>query len=243
MFGLNPEGLQPRPPVRGSPRPSAPRRRPSSVKASTWTPHLPLRKRYRRRQRFWSDATTPGSTVFGNVLDLTGGGDAYVKRVSQEGGADSGYALLRIETADGVDLCFASYRPGRNAAGGLETDALQALVQMDGTAPRTLYLGGGTLLKTGDAVLERSEEGLAYVEKAPDGGYIVGNPSPTAATVTVKLAALHGLAAFDLDDEGKPRGGANADVAASREVSIRLEAAARVEFLYRGKVGQESLSH
>jgi hypothetical protein len=145
--------------------------------------------------------------------------------------------LLRIETADGVDLCFASYRPGRKAAGGLETDALQALVQMDGTAPRTLYLGGGTLLKTGDAVLERSEEGWAYVEKAPDGGYIVGNPSPTAATVTVKLAA------FDLDDEGKPRGSANADVAASGEVSIRLEAAARVEFLYRGKVGQELLSH
>lgn len=182
------------------------------------------------------------STIFGNVLDLSGGGDAYVKRVSQEGGADSGYALLRVETADGVDLCFASYRPGRQAAGGLETDALQALVQTDGSAPRTLYLGGGTLLKIGDAALERSEEGLAYVEKAADDGYIVGNPSPTAATVTVKLAALHGLAAFDLDDEGKARGSANANVAASGEVSIWLKAGAKVEFLSRGKPGQESLS-
>ena len=125
------------------------------------------------------------STIFGNVLDLSG--DGYVKSVTQEGGVDSGFGLLRIETANGADLCFASYRPGKHTAGGLETDALQALVEMDGPHPHAAYLGGGTVLKFGDLSLERSEAGLAYVEKASDGGYILGNPSPAPATVTVKF--------------------------------------------------------
>lgn len=69
-----------------------------------------------------------GSTIFGNVLDLSDKPDGYVKSVTQSGGFDAGFAALRIETADGRDLCFASYRPGEFATDGFETDALQAFV-------------------------------------------------------------------------------------------------------------------
>jgi Heparinase II/III-like protein/Alginate lyase len=175
------------------------------------------------------------STIFGNVLDLSG--DGYVKSVTQEGGIDSGFGLLRIETANGADLCFASYRPGRQTVGGLETDALQALVQMDRSHPRALYLGGGTVLKFGDWSLERSEAGLAYVEKASDGGYIVGNPSPVPATVTVKFAALDGLDAFDLDDQGRPAGKVDVQTGSPDGITIHLNASTRIEFLRSGKTG------
>ena len=72
------------------------------------------------------------STVFGNVLDFSGAKDGLVRTVTQEGGVDQGFALLRIATADGDDLCSASYQPGVHSAAGLETDALQALVRMKG---------------------------------------------------------------------------------------------------------------
>jgi Heparinase II/III-like protein/Alginate lyase len=169
------------------------------------------------------------STIFGNVLDLSGEG--YVKSVTQEGGIDTGFGLLSIETANGADLCFASYRPGRHTAGGLETDALQALVQMDGSHPHAVYLGGGTVLKFADLSLERSEAGLAYVEKASDGGYIVGNPSPAPATITVKFAALDGLDAFDLDDQGRPTGKVDVKAVTTDGITIHLNASTRIEFV------------
>ncbi len=151
--------------------------------------------------------------------------------MKQEGGIDSGFGLLTVETANGADLCFASYRSGTHTAGGLETDALQALVQMDGSHPRAAYLGGGTVLKFGDLSLERSEVGLAYVEKSSDGGYILGNPSPAPATITVKLSELDGLDAFDLDDQGRPAGKVDVKAVTTDGITIHLNASTRIEFV------------
>ena len=169
------------------------------------------------------------STIFGNVLDLSDAG--YVKTVTQEGGIDSGFGLLHIETVNGADLCFASYRPGVYRAAGLETDALQAFVQTKGKEPDAFYLGGGTTLKYGDAFIKRSEIGLAYVEKESNGGYIIGNPSPTKATVTVKLEALKDLEVFNVDDRSVVADRADVTNVAFGEFTIQLDGAAKIEFL------------
>jgi hypothetical protein len=129
-------------------------------------------------------------TIFSNALDLSGDKDGYIKSVTQEGSLDAGYGLLKLQTVKGTDLCFAAYRPGTYRAGGLETDAVQAMVMMGGQNVQALYLGGGTSLKVAGAIIARSEPGLAYVEKLADGTYMVGNPSPTDATVTVTLPGV-----------------------------------------------------
>ncbi len=173
--------------------------------------------------------------MFGNVLDFSGASDGFVRTVAEEGGVDQGFALLRIATADGADLCSVSYQPGVHTAAGLETDARQALVRMKGSQPRALYLGGGTLLKVGDATLRRSEEGLAYVEQTSSGEFIIGNPSASGATVTVKFGALKGLEAFKIDDEGKPDGKAGAAANGGGEIAVRLEAGSRIGLFPPGK--------
>ena len=175
------------------------------------------------------------ATVFGNVLDVSGGRTGFVKAVRQLGGQDQGFGLLSVETTDGADLCFASYRSGVHSAAGLETDALQALVEMKGSSPRAIYLGGGTIVKVGDAALQRSEEGLASIEADDGGGYVVSNPSPKPATVTVSLKALEGLEAHDLDDEGKPKGKADVVVQGAGVFALRLDAGARVGFFPPGE--------
>jgi hypothetical protein len=142
------------------------------------------------------------STIYGNALDFSGSKDGFVKDVAQEGSLDVGYGLLKITTTAGTDLCFAAYRPGTYKAAGLETDALQAFVQMNGPNAETLYLAGGKSLKAGAASITRSESGLAYVEKVADGKYVVGNPSPSKATVTVNLPGLGGQKSFNLDAGG-----------------------------------------
>ena len=143
------------------------------------------------------------STLYGNVLDLADSKDGYVKSVVQEGGLNTGYGLLKVTTVKGTDLCFASYRPGNWKAGVLESDALQALVLMDGQNVRSMYLGGGKVLKVAGAAIERSEPGLAYIEKFENGDYIVANPSPTDATVLVTLPALSAFNTFALNDKGQ----------------------------------------
>ncbi len=174
------------------------------------------------------------STVFGNVLDLSGAKAGAVKDVTQHGDRESGFGLLRIETRDGVDLCFASYQPGVHSAPGIETDALQAMAQMKGPSPRALYLGGGTILKVGDAILQRSEEGLASIEVGAKGGYLLANPSPSPATITVTLKALEGLEAFDLDGQGQPKGKAKVVAKGGGAISARLEAGGRIGFFPPG---------
>ena len=175
------------------------------------------------------------STIFGNVLDLSGKTEGFVKSVTQNGGIDAGFATLRIETADGADLCFVSYRSGDFATNGIETDALQAFVSSNRSEPRALYLGGGTILKAGGAVLARSEPGLAYVETAEDGHLVVSNPSSSSAVLTVTLKALQGLDAFHLDGEGRPQGKAEVEAKGVDTFSARLEANGRIGFFPPGK--------
>ena len=136
------------------------------------------------------------SVIFANAVDISGSKEGCVKSVTQDGGLEAGYGLMKVETVKGTDLCFAAYRPGTYQAGGLETDAQQAFVQMDGATPRTLYLAGGKTLKIGAAVVQRSESGLAYVERLANGTYVVGNPSATEATVTVTLPGITGATPF-----------------------------------------------
>lgn len=139
------------------------------------------------------------STVYGNALDYSDSKEGFVKGVEQEGGLEAGYGLLKVQTVQGTDLCFAAYRPGAYKTGGLETDSLQAFVQMEGSKVQAMYLAGGKLLKAGDASMTRSPSGLAYVEKTPEGTYVIGNPSPADATVVVTLPALESLALDDKD--------------------------------------------
>jgi hypothetical protein len=177
------------------------------------------------------------ATVYGNVIDISGGKEGYVKGVRQEGGLEAGYGLLKVETAAGVDLCFASYRPGTHQAGGLETDAQQAFVVMDGRAVKAMYLGGGKLLKAGGAALERSEPGLAFIEKAETGAYVLANPSPSDAAVTVTFSPLRNMEAFNLDLAGRRSGPATVSLgAAGDSFSVQLKAASSVEFAPTGAV-------
>lgn len=157
----------------------------------SYTEHPPTILQRRARVNF---------TLYGNALDLSGENDPYVTSVTQEGSLDAGYGLLKLRTKRaGTDLCFAAYRPGTYQTSALETDAVQAMVVTDGRAIRAMYLGGGKMLKAGGsaanspphgATIERSEPGLAYVEKRADGTYVVGNPSPTEAMVTVTFPGL-----------------------------------------------------
>lgn len=170
------------------------------------------------------------STVYGNVLDYSGGKEGFVKSVEQEGGLDAGYALLKVQTAKGTDLCFAAYRPGAYSAGGMETDSTQAFVEMDGTKVKAMYLAGGKTLKVQGGAIGRNEPGLAYVEPSSSGGYIVGNPSPTNATVTVNMPALAGMKAFNVDAKGE-RGESAGTVDPDGSFSVTLKANTKVELL------------
>ena len=146
---------------------------------------------------------TTNSTIYGNVTDVSGLKDGYVKSITQEGGLVAGYGLLKLETEQGIDRCFVSYQPGNYKSGDFETDAQQAMVLADGKNVRAMYLAGGKVLKVGNASITRSEPGLAYVEKLADGTYVVGNPSPSKATITITLPALGGTKTLELAPEGK----------------------------------------
>ena len=137
------------------------------------------------------------NTIFGNVIDVSGSSSGYVNGVTQEGGLSSGYALLKVQTVTGgTDLCYTSYSSGTFTTQGnaLTTDAQQAFVLMNGTK-QGMYLGGGTRLTAAGCSIQRVDSvtlggpGLAYVEPTAT-GYVVGNMSPTNATVTVSLAGV-----------------------------------------------------
>ncbi|MEI6491461.1 MAG: heparinase II/III family protein [Verrucomicrobiota bacterium] len=171
------------------------------------------------------------SALYGNVVDISGDEKGHVMSVSQQGSIKDGYGLLEIGTVKGTDLCFASYRPGTHKAGKLESDAQQAFVSMDGPIVQAMYLGGGTVLKSANATLQRNKPGLAYVEKTKSGSYLVGNPSPVDATITVTLPALAGLQACLVDEQGKRIGPAtvtNGQQAGS--MSLALKANSKAEF-------------
>jgi len=169
------------------------------------------------------------NVLFGTVVDISGDAAGQVKNVEKEGSPEAGYGLLKIGTATGSDFCFAAFRPGTYKTGGLETNGLQAFVASDAGGVRALYLAGGTVLKTGGAAIERDQPGLAFVEKTKTGGYIVGNPSPSDATVTVAFAPLAGMKAYTLSAHGERSGPAEVKNA-NGAVSLRLQARAKVEF-------------
>ncbi|XHR28888.1 MAG: alginate lyase family protein [Chthoniobacteraceae bacterium] len=169
------------------------------------------------------------NVLFGTVVDFSGDSTGYVKNIVREGSPEAGYGLLRVGTAKGSDLCFAAYRPGAYRAAGLETNGLQAFVSAEGKEVRALYLAGGTVLRTEGAAIERDQPGLAFVEKTPVGGYVVGNPSPADATVTVTLAPLATLKARVINEKGE-RGGPAEVTSARGAVSIHLKARSKVEF-------------
>ena len=143
------------------------------------------------------------STLYGNVVDISDAKHGYVKSVRQEGGLEAGYSLLEVQTARGADECFAAFRPGSYKAGGLETDAQQAFVLRDGKSVRGLYLGGGSKLAVDGVVLQRSEPGLACLEHMDNGSFVLANPSPSDATVTIDHPALVGLRVYALDNQGR----------------------------------------
>jgi hypothetical protein len=160
-------------------------------------------KNFEKPPVFFQRRDGQNNAIFGNAVDLSGNKDGYLKSVTQEGSLDTGYGLLKLETVKGTDLCFTAFRPGSYTAEGLTTDAMQAMVKMDGSNVQAMYLGGGTTMKVSGGAIERSEPGLAYVEKTADGSYIIGNPSPTKATVTVDLPGLGASKKLDLDAGGK----------------------------------------
>ena len=170
------------------------------------------------------------STLYGNAVDISGTENGYLKGVSQEGGTEMGYGLLKLQTIKGTDFCFAAYRPGTYTTSALSTDALQALVVMDGTSVQAMYLGGGKTLQVPGGSISRSEPGLAYVEATKKGQFTVGNPSPTAATITVTLPQLSGSKEFLLDNEGNRTGRPILRNSSTASFDVKLEANSRAEF-------------
>ncbi len=179
---------------------------------------------------FFQRRDNQNNVIFGNAVDISGTPNGYLKSVTQEGSLDVGYGLLKLETVKGTDLCFTAFRPGSYTVDGMTTDAMQAMVRMDGANVSGIYLGGGTSLNTAGGSVQRSAPGLAYVEKATDGGYIVGNPSPSDATVTVTLSALSGLKAYALDDTGKQTDAATVKNSGPQTFSLDLKANSKVGF-------------
>lgn len=181
------------------------------------------------------------STVYGNVIDVSGAKDGYVKSVEIEGGLDKGYALMKITTLKGVDLCFVSYRPGMYQLGVLSTDAQQAMVVLNGDRVEAMYMAGGRTLTTKGAILirgrlgdpNRSETGLAFIERVETGAYVIGNPSPTGTKVTLQMAALSQLEAFDLNEIGKRSGPAKIEMTNFGPV-LEIGAASKIEFAPKG---------
>jgi hypothetical protein len=149
---------------------------------------------------------TSTDTLFGNLIELDYDKTEFVKNLTLDGSLKQGFGLLSIETVNGSDYCYASYRPGTQTAGPLKTDALQAYVRTVGKAPTAIFLGGGKILEANGAMVARDQTGLVLVEQADNGAFLIANPSPSAGKVTVKLAALEGLEAFALASDGSRSG-------------------------------------
>jgi hypothetical protein len=149
------------------------------------------------------------TTVYGNAIDISGAKEPYVKSVMQDGSLEKGYGLLTVNTVKGADLCFTAFRAGTHTVGEIETDGQQAFVTRDGSNIHSMVLAGGTTLKVGDVTLTRSAPGLASIEQTESGNYLLANPSPKEAKITVKFAALNGLESHQLDGNNKRTGKAN----------------------------------
>ncbi|WP_269540129.1 alginate lyase family protein [Cerasicoccus fimbriatus] len=177
------------------------------------------------------------STLYGNVVEFDYDGKDFVKSVDIAGSLDDGYGLLTIKTVDGVDYGFAAFQPGMHDVKSLKTDAMQAYVMTDGKQPTAMILGGGKFLSSHGATLQRDTTGLAIIEHAENGAYVVSNPSPGDATLKIDMAALNSLSAYHLDSKGKRDGQAKVEKDGSSLV-LKLSANESVEF---AKPGAQSL--
>ncbi len=176
-------------------------------------------------------------TVYGNAVDISGRDDGYVRQVRADGGLDAGCALLTVTTARGEDLCFAAYRPGTHEVGPLRTDAKQAFVLRDGEAVRAAYLGGGKMLRVGALTLTRSQPGLAYLERAENGSYILANRSDKPAQVTVDFPPLAEMEAHDLAPSDRRVGEPRTLDEPGKAVAVAMAPASRIEFARKGAAG------
>ncbi len=174
--------------------------------------------------------------LFGNAIDLSNGKNAYVKSVDVDGSLQKGYGLLRVETQDGIDLCFAAYRPGMITVDDLQTDAQQAFVARKGDAVTALAIGSGTTLKLGKVSLTRSESGLLSLELTENGAYLLTNASPTPTTATIVVPTIARLLAYGLDGDGH-RMDEPAKVLRHNAGAVVVELAGgqRVEFAAKGQ--------
>ncbi len=173
-------------------------------------------------------------SIWGNAIDYSA--EPYVKGVKQSGSLEDGYGLLEVTTNDGVDLCYASYKPGEKKAAGLTTDAQQVYVMRGGDKIRALYLGGGTKAAIGNVSLQLAEPGLAYIEQMETGAYVVGNQSPAEATVTVALPMAAGTEVWALDKQGKRLEKLSPKTEERGTVTLTLDAVSRVEFAPAGQM-------
>lgn len=176
------------------------------------------------------------TTLYGNVLDISNAPGGFVRAVVQDGGLEAGYGSLRIETQRGIDHCFTAFRPGSYRVDGIETDGIQAFVQQDGGAVRSMLLAGGTRLASGGVTLARSASGIASLERLENGSYLLANPSPDEAVITVTAPALAGLHAFLLDPQERRTAAAVSTASEPGCVRIALPAAGRVEIAAPGAV-------
>ena len=127
------------------------------------------------------------TTVFGNVLDLSGA--EAVRKVTQSGGLDRGFAALEIALADGGrDFCYLALKDGARTVGKTAIDAQQAFVSVakDG-ALRALAFGGGTRVAVAGFELASSVPGSAIVERTEAGGWLVSNCGRNEATISAAL--------------------------------------------------------
>jgi len=177
------------------------------------------------------------NTVFANAVDLSNQSGGYVKSVEQSGDLEKGYTILTVKTVKGDDLAFTAFRPGTYSVGGLETDAQQAFVLRDGKEVRSLFLAGGKTLRVGGVSLSRETPGLAVIEKTDAGTYLVSNPSPKEANLTVAMPALQGLDAFTLDAQGKRTGKTVLTSDRTGSFTVTLAANAQIELAKPGAPG------
>ncbi|NLF31302.1 MAG: hypothetical protein GX591_10500 [Planctomycetes bacterium] len=188
-------------------------------------------------------------TIYGSAVDISNAPDGYVRAVETSGSLEEGYALMKVTTARGVDLCYAAYRAGVQSGDALVTDAMQAFILRDGENDvRAAYLGGGTrlyvstgLVKPGEShivdvelMLGRSSPGLAVVERVEPSSYILTNPSADEATITAALPALAGTTGYRLDAGGRRAGALEVRPDRKGAVTATLPACGSVEFAPAG---------
>jgi hypothetical protein len=171
-------------------------------------------------------------TVYGTLIDVSGAAEPVVKSTSLDGSLEKGRAVLTVTTARGEDQCFVAYRPANYSVGGLETDALQAFVRREGGRTIGLMLGGGRTLKVADARLALSAPGIAALEQADTGAYVLSNLSEIPLQVSLDFAPLRSTEAWPLDVTGKRTGPAT-----RFSPTVSLAAGQKIEFAEPGQPG------